>query len=83
MKLEFKPEDFSHSEDWDSAEDFAVDIAQQANARLAEMLKDATVVYGRQNRMKMSLWMWFSNAHDEVGMDTHRARLVCIEELEK
>ncbi len=88
MKLEFKPEDFCafpNAKDCDHAEVYecyGADNADIANARLAEMLKEAPLVFkviethGWQTQA--SLDYQFSEC-----TKTYKAQLVCIEEIGK
>lgn len=91
MKLEFKPEDFFGNQNKATMEArltinmWAIRAASEANARLAEMLKDAPVVYGVlkgpdaiiPNGISID-WTTFP----QVGR-SHHARLVCMEEIKK
>lgn len=91
-KLIFKPEDFLI--EWETpdgirfeaqsktGERIAKSIAQKANARLAEMLKDAPVVIAREQEVCSLPPVWVL---DElfVGARTHRALLVNIEEIKE
>lgn len=87
MKLEFKPEDFNiqieDTSPWpreiqDGINALLVHLrpamAKCAQRRLAEMLKDAPVVYGTY---PTDLRGW----GEKESCDTHCARLVCIEEI--
>lgn len=80
MKLEFKPEDFINL--WPNRQlltDVMNMVSHRANSRLAEMLKDAPVVYGHKKN--------FGWGFDEQGIipnvTTHKALLINIEELPK
>ncbi len=86
-KLEFKADDFQKytgsTSDTCGIYLTTQSAANAANWRLAEMLKDAQVVYG-QGIEAMKSAMWCMNGPDfEVSKHTHRALLVNIEELPK
>lgn len=82
-KLEFKPEDFVIED----GPTFLINgvvmtpknlrdyVAVQANMILLRKLRDAPVVYGDPG--PIGTW-----GPDEESCDTHRARLVCVEEIE-
>lgn len=85
MKLCFKPEDFEG--DWKLEIKFAglgdaleknirFQVARIANTRLAEMLKDAPVVFSEEG----SFEQWWDSA-DTFDNASHRALLVNIEEI--
>lgn len=76
MKLELKVSDFlpdgcsiGHRNDCPT-----IAFVEKANARLAEMLKDAPIAYGN----KSSKYGWSLN---QEGSETHRALLVNIEKI--
>jgi regulator of replication initiation timing len=78
MKLTFQPEDFALCKDELSQERMTQRAAQIANARLAEMLEGAPVVFSATpNRGRWDVEERASQFH------THRARLVNVEELGK
>lgn len=54
------------------------DIANRANARLAEMLKDAPVVFSFRSPQHVHV----SWTETRLSCDTHRAKLVCVEGVE-
>jgi hypothetical protein len=80
MKLQFTAEDFKAVADmwanteFDDYRNCSAEIAEAANARLAEMLAAAPVVYGNPD-----VDVWESDPTD--AGHTHRARLVDVEEL--
>lgn len=84
--MKFKPEDFySGDAIIDEApllggffKSLGRDCADKANARLAEMLKECTVVYGTEESAN-SIDMGWSEL--KFTDDTHTARLVCIEPI--
>ena len=65
--MKFKPEDFSNCQCADYM------VAERANQVLEEWLKDAPVVFShdKSNWGAKSVW----------DGDTHKAKLICIEEL--
>ena len=85
MKLEFQPADFAVA--WCSPENshkemdvvLATEIARVANARLAEMMKDAVAVYSSKYFGPEANHAW---GNKQMFGDTHRARLVEIEAIE-
>jgi hypothetical protein len=82
--VKFKPEDFEgpYGDNPHSLYFFTTAACDRAaaiaNARLAEMLAEAPVVYSGPGLRNEQFW-------DTVQCDgyTHRARLVCIEDLKK
>lgn len=60
-------------------------MAEQANARLKEMLKVAPVVSGRCFSPTHDAWHWFNDPEGSGPPEkhTHTARLVDIREIEK
>lgn len=52
------------------------ECAVLANARLAEMLKDATVVVCRKDH-----GLWTCDEHMRFARATHKALLVCVEPI--
>ena len=98
MKLEFKESDFDDFKVFGSLDAggpldqemarkgkvFAKAAVQIANARLAQMLKDATRVYGHEwDEAKLSDGNTFGWGHTQCSTDTHAALLINIEEIEK
>jgi hypothetical protein len=92
MKLEFKPEDFATA--WCEPENahkemdviLATSIAKLANARLREWLEAAPIVYRDVKGdwfAAIEVWRDKPNERRMREGETHRARLVEIEELEK
>jgi hypothetical protein len=55
------------------------DIVDCANAKLAEWLKDAEIVYGTFDKLDVGFHYWHSQAGD--ADHTHRAKLVCIDPI--
>lgn len=88
MILKFKPEDFHHAgvsyslcgyytkEEIFRYQQF---LADDANARLEEMIRGAPIVY----RIDKLDGTWFPAEGYRTDAATHRARLVEIEELKK
>lgn len=87
-KLEFKAEDFATA--WCTPENshkemdamLAQAICRVANARLAEMLRDAPVVFSGPGKQFGRIFEEWSLAEFE-GEDTHRARLVNVERIDE
>lgn len=73
MKLEFKPEDFPAIYS-DSTKQMC---AEEANKRLAEMLKDAVVVYSAKGNLNP---IWMDQRHLD---DTHKALLIDVQPIFK
>lgn len=69
-----------------SAEDFAkqewktITAGQAANIANQKLQRDAKVVYGLKST-KLDDQFYFSESKDDA--DTHRALLICVEEIEK
>lgn len=93
MKLEFKPIDFCEKPDSDPNCPHGVGndwcsgtfLAIIANTRLAEMLKDAPVVYSECTEDAKDFrgsFGWWTLAKTDKS-DTHRALLINIEEIKK
>jgi len=77
MNLRFTPKDFETIVFEEcSICDHAAEIA---NARLEQWLEDAEIVYGGKDTV-LGKDYWH---RDGSAPNTHRARLVCIEEIEK
>lgn len=80
-KLEFKPEDFNAL--YGDCPLTKMSIVKIANARLAEMLKDAPVVYFDDEASMNEKGTIDCATRKPRNKDTHRALLVNIEELPK
>ena len=82
--LEFQPEDFKASEEYTLE---GHDCARIANAKLREWLDAAPVVYlNRRNtapKVHAKYWTEYANDLTLDGPVTHKARLVCIEPINK
>lgn len=77
-ELEFKTEDFDNAPilgDYD-----ADDMTEYFNRILREKLEKAPEVFA--SKYGLQTWIKFKSGSDKFR-DTHRARLVCIEELGK
>jgi hypothetical protein len=79
-QLQFTAEDFSAFFEQRTLRNYACEAAEIANARLAEMLAAAPVVYALKYRDTFDGTRGWTT-HYMPGYDTHRARLVDVEEL--
>lgn len=74
MKFKFTPADFTFGDG-----DFSIEIAKQANAKLKKWLAAAPTVYlGTNSDFSLPAWQY---DRDCIRNVTHRAKLVCIEEI--
>lgn len=82
-KFTFKPEDFMPPQNGIPLEQIPYYIADIANAKLQEWLDKAPEVYQRNSKpfVKKSFETGVWTEHTRAS-DTHKARLVCIEEIE-
>lgn len=78
-KLEFTAEDFMFSPNGPGV--LAFEACRMANARLAEMLKDAKVVYGKLDPWHSSFSTNKDLPYQDGSKATHRALLINVEEL--
>ena len=72
--FKFLPEDFTLGIFAPEGADITEAMASMANARLAEMLEDAPIVYGYISRAEKQF-------HIDKKFKTHKAKLVCIKEI--
>lgn len=72
-KLEFKPDMFTYC--GIPPNEFSYDASRTAQKAFDEWLEKQTVVYARQDR-----YGWTT---EESPLDTHKAYLVCIEDIEE
>jgi hypothetical protein len=76
MSLKFTPEQF------DKYQFTKVSIASRAQALFDAWLEAQPAVFGYQSMSSDPIIGWYPREGEPCG-DTHRARLVCIEEIEK
>lgn len=81
-KLQFTARDFAGSTELIDHISWK-DAAEVANARLAEMLSEAKVVYGTSSTRGLLPDVWSKSAVAYGVPDTHRALLINIEELKR
>jgi hypothetical protein len=82
--MKFKPEDFNKLDNMPFGESLGVKKAEiaciLANKKLKEWLKDAPVVYCARGYGHVDSWKEDDGILDADA--SHKARLVCIEEIE-
>lgn len=83
--MKFKAEDFTSRYVCIGEELVRLRAAELANAKLKEWLDAARTVYIGKNRAQIVGESYFRDSieFDTDGGDTHKAKLVCIEEIKK
>ena len=79
----FTPEDFKRSFSPPLGDDDLQLLADDANAKLKEWIEKAPMVFQRVGLMYGNNLLEYWNKRHDSFRDTHRARLVCLEEIPK
>lgn len=86
----FKAEDFDKQKIWDVKANrwphdvLLADIAEIANARFRELLKDSPTVFNAPNEARPDIWLEYGETEDEYYLDiqpTKAAKLIGIKKF--